>query len=440
MGEAGKVNMGQFGMSHQEALASVTAQAAHAQAQMHLIHVGYGSPSAGLPLQQRPPPVSQEIVPKQEVEQKAVADQKPHSSHDTPNTRSGDGYNWRKYGQKQVKGNDSSRSYYRCTHANCPVKKKVERCSNGHVTEIVYKGQHNHEPPSKVKCPKESSVQSGSGGLSVCNEVGDLPGENLSGSNPSTPKKELGSVHATPEQASHCTVDCEGDTVVTADEDDGDEPDAKRRQVVQELGFLAISFAFRMMIKDNSISPCSAPPLKTVKEPKVVVQAASDPGSLSDGYRWRKYAMAVGLAAGSYYKCTHMGCPVRKHVEKNSGDGKSLMITYEGKHNHDQPTLKKRSDQPGSALVAVAVSTDGHSDTLEESAKEPPSTQHASDVESKLVKEKALELGGEKALESAETLLSIGLASKASEVDGGAKTQKVIQGPLFGEKHTAVSV
>lgn len=61
-----------------------------------------------------------------------------------------DGYNWRKYGQKQVKNSDHPRSYYKCSHPNCPVKKKVERCQDGHITEIVYKGSYNHPlpPPS----------------------------------------------------------------------------------------------------------------------------------------------------------------------------------------------------------------------------------------------------------------------------------------------------
>lgn len=58
-----------------------------------------------------------------------------------------DGYNWRKYGQKQVKGSEFPRSYYKCTHPNCEVKKKVERSHEGHITEIIYKGAHNHAKP-----------------------------------------------------------------------------------------------------------------------------------------------------------------------------------------------------------------------------------------------------------------------------------------------------
>lgn len=64
-----------------------------------------------------------------------------------------DGYNWRKYGQKQVKGSEYPRSYYKCTHANCLVKKKVERSYDGQITEIIYKGAHNHPKPQPSRRP-----------------------------------------------------------------------------------------------------------------------------------------------------------------------------------------------------------------------------------------------------------------------------------------------
>ena len=44
-----------------------------------------------------------------------------------------DGYNWRKYGQKQVKGNEYPRSYYKCTHQNCQVNKKIKRSYDGQI-------------------------------------------------------------------------------------------------------------------------------------------------------------------------------------------------------------------------------------------------------------------------------------------------------------------
>ncbi|KAL6013517.1 hypothetical protein ACLOJK_004015 [Asimina triloba] len=45
----------------------------------------------------------------------------------------------------------------------------------------------------------------------------------------------------------------------------------------------------------------------------------------------------------SYYKCTNVGCNVRKHVERASTDPKAVITTYEGKHNHDVPAAKNSS-------------------------------------------------------------------------------------------------
>lgn len=64
-----------------------------------------------------------------------------------------DGYSWRKYGQKQVKHSEYPRSYFKCTHPNCQVKKKVERSLEGHITEIIYKGAHNHPKPMPSRRP-----------------------------------------------------------------------------------------------------------------------------------------------------------------------------------------------------------------------------------------------------------------------------------------------
>jgi hypothetical protein len=80
-----------------------------------------------------------------------LSEQRLQSSSLNVDKPADDGYNWRKYGQKHVKGSEFPRSYYKCTHPNCPVKKKVERSLAGHVTAIIYKGEHNHQRPSNKR-------------------------------------------------------------------------------------------------------------------------------------------------------------------------------------------------------------------------------------------------------------------------------------------------
>lgn len=55
----------------------------------------------------------------------------------------------------------------------------------------------------------------------------------------------------------------------------------------------------------------------------------------------------------SYYKCTHPGCAVRKHVERASHDLKSVITTYEGKHNHEVPAARN-SGHASSAAAPMA--------------------------------------------------------------------------------------
>ncbi|XP_047956882.1 transcription factor WRKY19-like [Salvia hispanica] len=58
-----------------------------------------------------------------------------------------DGYNWRKYGQKDILGANHPRAYYRCTHRNtqgCLATKQVQRADkDATVFEVIYRGKHS---------------------------------------------------------------------------------------------------------------------------------------------------------------------------------------------------------------------------------------------------------------------------------------------------------
>nr|QCV57315.1 WRKY transcription factor [Fagopyrum tataricum] len=74
----------------------------------------------------------------------------------------GDGYNWRKYGQKDILGANFPRAYYRCAlkhQTNCPATKQVQRCDEDPcIFEVTYRSLHacNH-PVINPNQPSSSS-------------------------------------------------------------------------------------------------------------------------------------------------------------------------------------------------------------------------------------------------------------------------------------------
>ncbi|OIT37599.1 PREDICTED: probable WRKY transcription factor 4 [Nicotiana attenuata] len=347
---------GPFGMSHQQVLAQVTAQAAHPQSQMH-IQPDYPSSSAApapsfsqfqsltsnaTANQQILPPASDPNVMK-EASEVSLSDQRSEPVSSAVDKPADDGYNWRKYGQKHVKGSEYPRSYYKCTHPNCPVKKKVERSLDGQVTEIIYKGQHNHQPPQSSKRSKESGNPNGNYNLQGPSELSsEGVAGTLNNSKDSMPSYSLRMKDQESSQATHDQVSgsSEGEEVGDAETiaDGNDERESKRRAIEVQTSEAASSASHR-----------------TVAEPRIIVQTTSEVDLLDDGYRWRKYGQKVVKGnpyPRSYYKCTSQGCNVRKHVERAPSDPKAVITTYEGKHNHDVPAARNSSHNTANNSVS----------------------------------------------------------------------------------------
>nr|XP_018686676.1 PREDICTED: probable WRKY transcription factor 32 isoform X2 [Musa acuminata subsp. malaccensis] len=335
---------------------------------------------------------------------------------------SGDVYNWRKYGQKQVKSSENARSYYRCTDSNCSAKKKVERCPDGTIIEVIYRGKHNHDPPHKHRYTKDRGSQSG--GPPLENDGLEHPSIGHKESDPSSCKTEQKSSNETPKQQLYCSSDCLLDVGTKSEEDIVDEPDPKRR------------------LCENSKSS-SAPVLKTIRE--YIVQTEIDARHLTDGYRWRKYGQKFvkgNRNPRSYYRCTHSGCPVRKHVERVPHDAKALLITYEGEHNHEQPSSKYASETLSTTAksnIAAGVASEQLGISGVQSVKKLSDKSHPNNVLKKVVSDPELELGGDRALESAQTLLSIGCSPTSAE-GTAASNSECMKSPIFKENPAVVSV
>ncbi|GLJ15149.1 hypothetical protein SUGI_0247820 [Cryptomeria japonica] len=113
-----------------------------------------------------------------------------------------------------------------------------------------------------------------------------------------------------------------------------------------ESGESQISNTFKRVRSDNEdwISQCKSKRMKNVEEKssqtqKIIIQVKSEE-LLDDGYKWRKYgekSMENCRMPRCYYKCSDKKCSVKKRVERKPLNDETLVITYEGIHNHPCP-------------------------------------------------------------------------------------------------------
>ncbi|KAI8010889.1 putative WRKY transcription factor 20 [Camellia lanceoleosa] len=242
--------------------------------------------------------------------QASQSDHKDIGPSVTPERSSDDGYNWLKYGQKLVKGSEED----------------FLTPPSGQITEIVYKGTHDHPKPQLARRYTAGSI------MSVQEKTGKV--SYLTAQDNIEP---CGTPELSPRGTNDNSVEGGASQLnCTNDEVDEDDPFSKRRKL-------------------DGVDIDVIQVVKPIREPRVVVQTVSEVDILDDGYRWRKYGQKVVRGnpnPRSYYKCTNAGCPVRKHVERASHDPKAVITTYEGKHNHDASAARTSShDMAGPATV-----------------------------------------------------------------------------------------
>ncbi|KAM3312717.1 hypothetical protein ACQJBY_032501 [Aegilops geniculata] len=371
---------GNFEMSHQQALAQVTAQAVHSQYTVGS-QADYSLPFSSATTSAL---TSQFINSSANVtSMKETATLPLHTVNDnlksnevsqgfqtsalTVDKPADDGYNWRKYGQKAVKGGEYPRSYYKCTQASCPVKKKVEHSAYGQITQIIYRGQHNHQRP-----PKRRSKDGGN----LLNE------DDFAENRDTLTRSEPGSQ----DHSGKVEVSNDGITgpSISKRRDGGDQSSGSsdREEDNDEAG------------DDNGDAGIANANKRHVPVPaqRIIVQTTSEIDLLDDGYQWRKYGQKVVKGnphPRSYYKCTYQGCDVKKHIERCSQDPTAVITTYEGKHSHDVPAARSSVAAAASANASSSISLLHRGQKAASSSQRvlPRAALHTSDSSSQLKEE-----------------------------------------------------
>ena len=191
-----------------------------------------------------------------------------------------DEFKWRKYGQKQVKGSNFPRNYYKCTVSGCPAKKHTEYLlvEGKNSLKHIYINEHVHPPPNsnRISINNQNTFrQTVLGASKVCIRTCFV-------TDPNQHKGDLDNSKACTHQQYHI---------------------------------------YPQSTKDN----------------KLILETGSSVDQTDDGYQWRKYGQKIVKGTPiprQYFRCTTTNCFVKKQVEIQ---GEKAILAYTGTHNHPPP-------------------------------------------------------------------------------------------------------
>lgn len=238
-----------------------------------------------------------------------------------------DGYNWRKYGQKNVKRIELIRSYYRCTHLDCQAKKKLHLLNDGSFAGYTFVGEHNHAGPQSntVSSPVDRVLPVVEQGSHSRSSLAGVEGQDKSSGEDERRPQQVKPLHSVPASKVSGT----------------DELKAAQSQLAAkgEVHKYENREAKRLK-KDNSNTDTNGVGVSTGESGVVVVETESEVDFVNDGHRWRKYGQKMvkgNTNPRHYYRCSYLGCPAKRRIERSPREPKNVISTYEGQHDHENP-------------------------------------------------------------------------------------------------------